>query len=265
MESNYRKKFIEEFNQCYFSIYTSQNLCTLSSFKFTHYKFYQELMETILKWGKETGINLKPILKDIKLSLHQDYKFEKRMTQFFKQGMFQIGSIVMLSWGYYLGLIYTIEKQLTAFEVVMILFWQLIGITLYWYLLMIYKNNFMGRYYQVLDKLYQFSSLYSAGIPLSRLVSETQMFKILAEERDHEMVALKLKIENLVNEVRHKGVSISVELREAIEEVWFLLELRYEKFVELMQVLKMTILLLFFVSTYFLLVYKMLAKNLMEF
>ncbi len=257
-----RRLFNQEFRSFYFAYQTMPNFQTIS---FTPYKFYHELMESMVKWAKTTGINLKPILKELRGALSQDQKFEKKVSAFFYHAILQVSAIFILSWSYYFLLVYYTQKRLSGEELLVVLLWQLVGFSIYLYGLTIYKNRFIGIYFQVLTKLYQFNSFYSAGVTLTVALTESKVIHSLECHAGSEIRHLKVKLESLLNEVRARGVNIRAELAEMVEEIWFLIELRYEKFAQLMQVLKVAILLLFFVSSYFYLIYKMLTKNLMEF
>jgi hypothetical protein len=131
---------------------------------------------------------------------------------------------------------------------------QVSGIIIFFQLVKKVKAKTFLKFSKAIEELYLFSTLLEIGLPLNEILSRSGIlqgnlvtFKVFENLSD--------RIKKLVARLKETGLSPRDETQEIIREIWHLQEENFQKFTKIVQVLKFSVLVFFFLPSYFLFLY----------
>ncbi|MDO9183669.1 MAG: hypothetical protein Q7U04_14745, partial [Bacteriovorax sp.] len=118
----------------------------------------------------------------------------------------------------------------------------------------IIKNKNFFKFSKAIEELYLFSTLLEIGLPLNDILLRSGILQgNLVSFKIFENLSERLK--KLISRLKETGLSPRDETQEIIREIWHLQEENFHKFTKIVQVLKFSVLVFFFLPAYFLFLY----------
>ncbi len=214
------------------------------------YKFYTSLLIKLLKINREYGSPLKVPLEDMRKEVIKDSKFERKLGNDKNGAIFQFIFVSAVTWMF----VYITEMMLSM-RVSRAVLWgifslQAIGFGLFFIYYSKIKERIFGPFGNYFLSLYQFKSLMAVGVPIQKSL-KTSSIKDLYEIKDKRFDYVNSRILLIIEKVQRQGLSISSDLSELLDEVWFIKEQSFESFIKRSIGVKFAVMALFFVTGYF--------------
>lgn len=214
------------------------------------YKFYSQVIETLLHLGRQMGGNYQESLLFLREGLQVDRQFEKKLKELTLGTWLQIGMMMCLTWGFIVSALFLIEEIPTPkLQLSFILVWQLIGVSLLPFTI----KKLRVRYFADIGKLWQMLYVLRSlqKIPLSR--SDVFMLagvKDLSLIRQKSLGHLVKRLEDCCQKILKQGGSYEDEVTYMMGELRFQEKWHFELFEKRLGVLKLVILSIFCFPSY---------------
>ena len=131
---------------------------------------------------------------------------------------------------------------------------QILGTVVFFQLVKWLKKRLFAKFSKAIEELYLFSSFLEIGLPLNEILLRTGVLEGgLSSQKIFENLYERVK--KLIARLKELGLSPREEMQEIICETWHLQEQNFHKFTRLIQILKFTVLVFFFLPAYFLYLY----------
>lgn len=221
-----------------------------SATELPRYKFYTGLIHLILSYGRNYGASILGIVRKIRQGIIMDYQFERKLQSEFFGGLVQFVLIGFMTWIF----IFISDSIICAETLFSVRFLvgglQIFGVVLYFFIYFGWRKKNFLIYSKYFSGLYVLDSLSEVGVSLQLMLEQSGVEKLF-EINKRKFCYVDNRLENAIEASRKQGMPIKKELDDIINEVWFLQEQQFGKFVKQMAGLKFVILALFFLSAYF--------------
>ncbi|MFA6237677.1 MAG: hypothetical protein WC635_10155 [Bacteriovorax sp.] len=218
------------------------------------YKFYTELLEQLFEAHRLLGIGIKKFIPEIRLALIRDLQFEKKIFDEILSGFLQFMVIAVTTWSFVILSKSLVQIRLTGTTVFIMLFLQISGAVLFFYLMAFLKNKVFFPFSKAIEELYLFISLMEVGLSVNEVLQRSGILQgSLATHKSFANLSVRLK--KLISRMKETGLSPKDEAQEIIREIWHLQEVTFGKFARTLQILKFSILACFYLPAYFLFLY----------
>lgn len=250
-EMNRGHALLNAFSDCEAKI--SLGLKILPSF-LPQFKFYTGLLEQLFVAHRVLGISIKKFIPEIRNGLIRDLQFEKKVLDELLSGLLQYFMIAGTTWSFVFLSSSIVQIPLSKSILVFMLALQLCGIAVFFLLVKKLKSKTFNKFSRAIEELYLFRSLLEIGLPLNEILSRSGILQgNLVSFKVFESLAERMK--KLIARLKETGLSPRDEAQEIICQIWQLQEENFQKFTKIVQVLKFSILVFFFLPAYFLYLY----------
>ena len=224
------------------------------TFTLPQYKFYTALLFNLLEVHRRLGIGLKFILPELRVNLIKDLQFEQKIIGNIVGGNIQFLVITATTWSFIILSSTLAQLPLNFSDLAFILFIQILAFCFFNLAFFQLKKRSFLTYDEAIERLYLFSSLTEIGLPINQVLKES---KILEGDflLNKSFRAISLRLTGLVTRWKEMGFSPKVETNEIIKEIWHSKEVRFERFLKHLDLLKFVILAFFFLPAYFFYLY----------
>lgn len=250
-QSNLLKDFygIKKANELYSQLlYLNTRLLKGSTnFELAQYKFFTEVIGILLKSSKSYGTKIGVFLPEIKKALINDIRFEKKIRSEFYGGLFQM--FLVLSFGviFTLSLEFQLSKPLSLGDYTLAITLSCLGFFLYLLSFVLVKEFIFKGVETYLMVLYRVKVLIYAKIPLSSVQSEAEVSSLSG---DKALAPLKQRLYLILENIKEMGRVDEADVNMLLEEMWFVADLKFEKFIKYLSGLKLFIIVFFFLSSF---------------
>ena len=212
------------------------------------YKFYSNLLRTLLNSSQELGSGYVSQLKDIREALKIDKKNEVKFQQLYFEGMTQFLLVSILGWFFvfFIGSNFNVDihpKIVLSKSTI-----DCFSFALFAFLFKKSTAYFLGNHGELLEFIYSFSSQFRAGLPLNEIVLRTKANDLKFDGFSNKFI---LPIREMIKNYSLKGISPMDSLMQMLEEHQFLFELNFEKLNKRINVLRMSIIIVFLIPSFF--------------
>ncbi len=227
--------------------------------KIPFYPFFSDLTANILERGRKSGTRPQAALKKIKTILIKDKLFQKRLKTIVMEGYIQFSLISALTWSL-VG--FTAFMGITEISIrfkFFIFLLQLLAFLIYlpsYYYLKKKKTDFIQLF---LKKLYLLQINLEASLSIKRAFEESQLNEVFKIRPKRFEIFLN-RLEFLLKEFQKSGGHIIEELENLKEELWNEYQLLLEELEKECKVLRLGLIFLFFIPSYFLYIFAMLPS-----
>ena len=112
------------------------------------------------------------------------------------------------------------------------------------------KRIHLKWFERVARPLYSFDSLLKTGLSCGEMIKISCIGEAL-DVFEKKFPSHQIRLEGILRKWRERGIPLSSEWKLFLQEVWSLLEERCETYAKCLQVVKFLVLVLFFLSSYF--------------
>ena len=226
----------------------SRNFSDLSQ-----YKFYTDLVKELLASAIRHGTTIKKFLPEIKQGLVKDIQYAKKINSFYLGGVYQIFLISIFGFIF----IYVMENQLNISikneSLILPVSLQVLGITFFTIGFFFLKKIKFFPLIRYLKSFYKLRVLVDSGSSLKK-IAQSISADSLSSAKD--LVYFKKRIELQLQVIRNSGQLDRKEIELYINEMWQMLDFKFEEFSQELNVLKLLVLCFFSLSGYLLLLYQ---------
>lgn len=213
------------------------------------YKFYSEVIETLLRLARRLGGNYQEALMFLREGLQGDRQFEKKLKDLTLGCWLQMGLMMLLTWLFILGALSMVEVRVAPVKLTLIFLWQLTGLALLPVLMRHLRRKLFSDIGELWRMLYVLSSL--STIPLSRTeiltLAGVQKLKFL---KQGSILHIVDKLKEVCQRALQVGGSYEAEVKSLMAELRFQEKWHFELFEKRLMVIKLALLSLFFLPSY---------------
>lgn len=254
-KKNISLKFCHELQKYQGGIHTGNWNNSLTDL--THYKFYTAISLTLIKYSRQWGAPCLDFLGEIRAAVIKDDQFERRIKMEKISSLLQFSLISLITICFTFLVSSMLKIKFSTPLLVFLATWQCLGFFLFLQLEKRVKEKKFAPFSLSLKTLYSLRTLLKAGIPFSKIQEESSFNLYTENMREKELQPVVERMLIAWEELQKKGRPLHEEWQALIDEVWFLQDLRFEKFVRWCQGLKLFIMMFFFLSTYFMLLFSL--------
>ncbi len=217
--------------------------------RLVQYKFYTEVIETLLSLARRMGGNYQESLLHLREGLQADRQFEKKLKEMILGTWLQMGMMMVLTWTFIISALCLVDIKVPFIKLIFILCWQLLGVGCLPVIL-----NYMRRFYfadiGLLWKMfYILKSL--AKVPLSRseifTMAHIQELKLIKQKN---LFSIVEKLKNTCQRALQMGGSYEEEVGYLMGELRFQEKWHFELFEKKLVMVKLGLLSVFFLPSY---------------
>lgn len=222
---------------------------TTSTTQLPKYKFYTEVVELLLSLSRKMGGHYQESLLYLRQGLMGDRQFEKKLKEMITGTWIQMGSMMVLTWGFIFSATAMVEIKVSPQKLFMIFLWQMAGLTSLPFLLKHYRKKYFGEIGVLWKILYVLNSL--VKVPLSR--SEVLTIAGVGELTSITQKSLFPLVEKLKESCQRTlklGQSYEEDVKSLMEELRFQEKWHFELFEKRLLVIKLVLLSVFFLPSY---------------
>lgn len=244
-----------------FSLFLDQKQSQKSNiFAYPRYKYFTKLMERILKITKIYGVSWHLAGETFRNILASDLKWERKIQQEFKSGLFQVFCLVFFIW------IFIIMSQkslpeyndMTKFKT-FILVYQLMGLFIYVKMANHLRFNIFKSFEGLAFSVQTLRSLLVVGINFKKLI-ELSKFAELNQKFKNPLAHIFERLELSVKFWKEQGISPKEELDRLLLELSFAQEIILGQLAQKLMVLKFFVMSIFFLGSYLLYLFKFIRE-----
>ena len=231
---------------------------TSSAVQLPRYKFYSEVVETLLSLARKMGGKYQDALFFLRQGLQADLQSEKKLKELLLGTVLQIAFMIMLTWGFIIGASFLVEVKTKMSFLLIILSWQLIGlISLPWLI-----KHFRKKLFEDLGKLWKILFVFKSlnKLPLSRseiltISGAVDLEKI--KQKNLQPIVEKLLL--LCQKSREQGINSDDELSVLMKELRFIETWHFELFEKRLVTIKLILMAVFFLPSYLAFIFNLLG------
>lgn len=223
-----------------------------------NYKFYTALILQSLDFARTYGTSSKEGMASLKQALIRDDQFERKMSQQIKGAVAQFAIVAALTWFFVFMSHALVDAPLSLLLLCTIAGLHIGGLCFFFFIYHKQKQKHFSQLGFVLSSLYQLWGALRIGIPISRSLQLASIPHFL-ELSDSKYTHIQDRLQTLLDNLQKKGVPVTEDLKELIDEVWFVQDEQFLIFHKNMTALKLLSIVLFFVSSYFLYLFSLIS------
>lgn len=227
------------------------------------YKFYTEIAHEIVDYSKKYGAPLKMAFAYLKQGLLKDNQMERKSKSDFFGGLFQFVFTTLITWVFVIFSQRFTEVDLSSLQYFTIAFLQIIGACVYIILYVRLKERLLGSFTEYISTIIKMRTLLDLGMPLKHTLSLSTYFE-LNEGKSRTLRGIKARLDKAVSNLSQRGLPIFEELERLNDELWFLYGEHFQGFIKRMAAVKFGVLALFFLSSYFIYLFFLFSRFLIE-
>lgn len=214
-----------------------------------HYKFYSEIIETLLSLARRMGGNYQESLLALRDGLQSDQQFEKKLKESRLGCWLQMIMVMVLTWVFVVASLTLVNVRVSGMKLVAIALWQTLGLALLPWLMIYYRRKYFSDIGLLWKMLYVLMSL--ARVPLSR----SEIFAMagiqdLSKINQKNLLPLTEKLKNTCREALRGGGSYEGEVRYLMEELRFQEKWHFTLFEKRLSIIKLSLMSIFFLPAY---------------
>jgi len=243
-------ELLEQINDTLSSSSFNQGISKTSLETELQYKFYTDLVKTLLRLSKTYGGGNKHFLEGIKNGLVQDIRFEKKIQGLIFTGLIQFMMVAFVTWALiFFSIEMNLKKSGLDHTVILVLIIQLLGGGFFLIFVPFIRNWFFGPINNYFKCFYHFSALHRVGIPVDVLIKKSQIDQIICTKTNYFKYVNK-RTKKMLHHLHQSGGPIQNELDMLVQELWFLSEECFQKFLTTLTGFKFFVLAFFYLGAY---------------
>jgi len=213
------------------------------------YKFYSELIVTILETMRKFGGSTKEALLFVREGLQQDLQFEKRIKELRLGTLLQMFLMALITWLFIYFSLKVTEVTVMKMGLLGIFLWQLLGLLLLPLLMGYFRKRYFHHIGRIWKTLFILKSLERTPLPRSEVfrLSGIQDIESISSKKLGPVV---LKIKRLCHDCLKLGKSYETDLKNLMEELRFIENWHFSLFEKRLGGIKLLLLGLFFLPSY---------------
>lgn len=214
------------------------------------YKFYTDLIYSILEFSTKYGSPLRNTSKNIRLGLTKDYQFERKILKEFLGGLTQFALITIIIWLFASAVQTVMKVEISISTKIIMSTLQLIGVLLFIFTGKVVRKKEFRGFANYFSSIYILRSLVEVGVPIKTAIELSKVGSTTIIRPSY-FTHIKTRISRMIERVQKSGTPILSEIEETTNELWYLHDDSFEKYIKKISVLKFGVLALFYLSSYF--------------
>lgn len=223
------------------------------------FKFYSRLCGELLFEAQRTGLEYQSSLCELREQAQKDFQFSFHVLDSFWQVIWQLLLISFMTWGFLLALSSIFEEPLSWPIMLGIGGLQLMGFMIFLLGFQFFRSRNERKFSPYFFSLYFFKEFLKMNLPLQYLCEKSGVLKLLERRKGFPEIEEALK--SLIGQIlKEGGYGVQERFELILSELRYLQLKDFEKVKQRVQILKMGIILFFFVPAYLLNIFSMVQR-----
>ena len=223
-----------------------------------HYKFYSEIVEVLLKLARKLGGSYQESLLSLREGLQLDRQFEKKIREATLGMWFQMGLMMVLTWGFILGALSLVDVKVKYLHLFLIFSWQVIGLVLLPVVLKSLRKHYFGDMGKIWRMLFVLKSLVKIPVSRTEILTLAGVSELNAIKQTS-LAGIVLKLKETCQKALKMGASYEEDVKYLMEELRFIEKWHFELFEKRLTVIKLVLLSVFFLPSYLAFIFLLLS------
>lgn len=206
------------------------------------YGFFSSIIESLVKIRKTYGVDIKKALRELRKAILKDYKQKRKLRSELFGLYLQYMMLLIFTWGFLFQLLGTIKINVTSSQILLLIFWQLLGFFLGGFLFFLSKRVLFRGVEEIFYTTYCIRSMVLASRPLGEILSLSNFDDILVHKHFESM---KARTNLLISQIKVQGSVSLDEFSNIIEELWDFYEEQLIRLKRIMNAVKLIMMLAF--------------------
>ncbi|MBF0359989.1 MAG: hypothetical protein HQK49_03220 [Oligoflexia bacterium] len=260
---NIREKFIRKINELLIALDFSLKVkadTEISSRDIPEYKFYTVIILNLLEWNQQYGLDPKYTLKTIKRGLIREGEIDRKVVKEIKAAIAHFLVITLITWGMIIcsqniiaGMNAGMNSGIKWHMYILLLALHGGGLIIFISLFLKLKELKLKPYQAYFELLYK--NLACADSKLTFSSTNYSYPSMVALQHIDERLKMLMQYQQEV------GVSIVDDLRELIDELWFVYHDALESLARVLTIIKFSIIIVFYLLPYFIYLFVFFLAN----
>lgn len=215
-----------------------------------HYKYFTKLILDLYQARRVYGAEIQKHMLNIKSAILSDLQFEKKVKSLSFNSYSQFFAMSLLTWGFIFLTSKIMSYSADPLILFLIIFMQLIGSLLFFFIFKKVKKTMMDEIGKIEAPIYTMKALIRVGIPVSLVCERCEMDQ-LSNLKNKSIRELVERLFYSIDRLKNEGTPIESTLSEILDEVYFIRDQKFNKFINIISFFKFIILALFYLTSYF--------------
>ena len=228
------------------------NISKPDQLELVKYKYFKDLVYELFKAKKTYGAPIDKAIGEIKKALSKDIYFEKKISSSLYGGVFQMATVTVTGFLFILMSCFQLKLPFPYYTFSIALSLNFLGIIVYGACYYYFKLRCFGALENIIKSCYLLRCFLRCQMPVVSAINKVDFssFKISKEE-----TYLKDRIDLMLQKIKKIGHLDFNDFDMQIEEIWLLFEFKFEHFQKTLNVLKLSVMTLFFLTSYLYVIY----------
>ena len=215
------------------------------------YKYYTDLVLNLVHAVIEYGRPMQDSFRSLRENLANDLRAERKLIDIYYNSIWQMVIISCIIWGLVLFANSSLQLSVSIFSIISVLSLHLVGFFLYVFLHGRVRAHMFASFYRIYSILYSISYLSRVGLSVSE-VRDLAEYDRLSEVKGQNFTQVKDRLQELMRLWIGQGEAIGDEIKDLIIEIDVLHQIQFRRFERNTLALRISVITLFFLSSYFL-------------
>jgi hypothetical protein len=228
------------------------------------YKFYTELILTLLHQSRIYGTPILKPLQEVRRAINLDRQLEQKLRSATIQSLLQFGLLILIVWVFIVISQYSTGIKAGALEIIIIIALQALGIGCFSLIFFYLRFNTFKDFSRIFECLYKIATLLDGPLSLKEVlvISKTENLDFVTSSSGKDMVT---RLKYLIDNHKKTGAPIKTEIQLLISETQFSWEEAFKKFIKKIELMKLSIMFIFLVPSYFVFLYSIMRTFIGDF
>ena len=213
-----------------------------------NYKFYTKLINSLIFYRNKLGCEIRDQLIDIRKSLIVDIKESKKLKDALLGGYYQYFMMGLFLWLFLFASHCMVEVSISEDDILLLGLWHIIGLAVFHFCFKRMHLKYFKNFESYITCFYSFKILLGASRPLNEIINTIEIEKL---EEDALLKHLKLRLVFICEQIKKSGNLNLEEVHYCLSELWDYFQLQFEKFNKMMNVVKLGLMFVFILPSYF--------------
>ena len=248
-------------------IYQQQGKISKNESALPQYKFYTEILKSVLDYARQWGGSLASSLPGLQSGIRQELKADRQLLGIFWGAMMQFLASGAITWLFSWGVSYATGVASPNSWRLAIGLWQLLGVFLFIAIFRRAERLYLTSYRQLLAAIYRLKCGASAGLSPKRVVELAEIehdINVKTASYSSELSVIEKRLQTLLYQYTQLGQGITHELQYLVDDLWHYYGEARERLNRRASGIKFLILAIFFLSSHLLFFLSLMSRFLIE-
>lgn len=232
----------------------STNNINLSNVELVEFKFYTNLLKSIIALSRQYGHPLSKVIRQFISTLYYEEKFTKKLKDSVFSTLIQFLVISLITWLFIELLWQMVEIKIDSSVVLLIFSIQLSGVILFCLSTYFLYHKILSDFDRALFTIYSIKGLSQVGLSISKILA---LSKFEQFPKSNKFLFTYERLNQLTKQAITEGLAISKSIDDILEDLWLNQKHSFAKFRQILTINKFIFMAVFFLPSYLIVIFNL--------